>query len=91
MLLFFFMVTTVMRETDLLVKTTLPEATQVTKLEDKALVDYIYIGPPLTRCSVPSRSMQLNYQFASWWRLDWWVKVNEERREKCCAPMLPAP
>ena len=46
MLLFFFMVTTVMREVDPLVKVTLPEATEVTKLEDKALVDYIYIGPP---------------------------------------------
>lgn len=48
MLLFFFMVTTVMRETDLKVKVKKPEATETTKLEKKSLVDYIYIGPSLT-------------------------------------------
>jgi len=46
MLLFFFMVTTVMRETDLLVEQTLPRATQLSKIERKSLVSYIYIGPP---------------------------------------------
>ncbi|NND94020.1 MAG: biopolymer transporter ExbD [Flavobacteriales bacterium] len=46
MLLFFFMVTTVMREQDLLVKITKPDASEITKLEKKSLVDYINIGPP---------------------------------------------
>ncbi len=46
MLLFFFMVTTVMRETDIMVKQTLPRATQLTKIERKSLVSYIYIGEP---------------------------------------------
>lgn len=46
MLLFFFMVTTVMRETDIMVKQTLPRATQLSKLERKSLVSYIYIGEP---------------------------------------------
>jgi biopolymer transport protein ExbD len=44
MLLFFFMVTTVMRETDLKVKQTIPFATEVKKLERKSLVSYIYVG-----------------------------------------------
>ncbi|MEN8123840.1 MAG: biopolymer transporter ExbD [Bacteroidota bacterium] len=44
MLLFFFMVTTVMRETDLKLKQTLPYATEVKKLERKSLVSYIYVG-----------------------------------------------
>ncbi len=44
MLLFFFMVTTVMRETDLKVRQTLPYATEVKKLERKSLVSYIYVG-----------------------------------------------
>ncbi len=44
MLLFFFMVTTVMRETDLKIKQTLPFATEVKKLERKSLVSYIYVG-----------------------------------------------
>ena len=46
MLLFFFMVTTVMRETDIMVKQQLPRATQLTKIERKSLVSYIYIGEP---------------------------------------------
>tara|TARA_B100001250_G_C19603772_1_gene701793 strand:+ start:196 stop:666 length:471 start_codon:yes stop_codon:yes gene_type:complete len=46
MLLFFFMVTTVMRETDMLVENILPQATEVKKLERKSLVSYIYIGSP---------------------------------------------
>ena len=46
MLLFFFMVTTVMRETNLKVGIRLPEATEVKKLEKKSLVSFIYIGTP---------------------------------------------
>ena len=47
MLLFFFMVTTVMREVDLQLKMEQPEATEIDKLENKSLVDYIYIGEPM--------------------------------------------
>ena len=46
MLLFFFMVTTVMRETTLKVEVSQPEATEVKKMEKKSLVSYIYIGSP---------------------------------------------
>lgn len=46
MLLFFFMVTTVLRETTIMVKQQLPRATQLSKLERKSLVSYIYIGEP---------------------------------------------
>ncbi len=46
MLLFFFMVTTVMREVTLMVKNALPTASQIQKLENKSLVKYIYIGEP---------------------------------------------
>ena len=45
MLLFFFMVTTVMRETELKIKKPqLPKATEIKKLERKSLVSYIYVG-----------------------------------------------
>ena len=47
MLLFFFMVSTSMRETDLHLSVTLPSASEVQKLEKKSLVSYIYIGSPL--------------------------------------------
>lgn len=46
MLLFFFMVTTVMRNAELKVKVNTPQATQLTKLEEKSLVNYLYIGKP---------------------------------------------
>ncbi|MCF2873774.1 MULTISPECIES: ExbD/TolR family protein [unclassified Tenacibaculum] len=45
MLLFFFMVTTVMRETDLAIENPrLPSASEVKKLERKSLVSTIYVG-----------------------------------------------
>lgn len=46
MLLFFFMVSTTMRETEMLVSVKLPEATEVVKLDKKSLVSYIFIGSP---------------------------------------------
>lgn len=46
MLLFFFMVTTQMRDTENKVMVKLPEASEVVKLERKDLASYINIGPP---------------------------------------------
>ena len=46
MLLFFFMVTTVLRETTINVKQHVPEATELRKLQRKSLVSYLYIGEP---------------------------------------------
>ena len=48
-LLFFFMVITKMRETDLKVKVQVPQATELEKLEQKSLVHFIYIGRPMER------------------------------------------
>lgn len=46
MLLFFFMVVTVMRENTLMVQNKLPVADQLEKLDKKNLVMYIYAGKP---------------------------------------------
>lgn len=46
MLLFFFMVSTKMRDTTMMVQARLPEATEVAKLEKKTLVSYVFVGPP---------------------------------------------
>lgn len=46
MLLFFFMVTTKMRDTNINVLQRIPEATQLRKLEKKSLIAYMYIGEP---------------------------------------------
>ena len=45
MLLIFFMVTTVLRETELLVVNRLPQASAVEKIDQKRLIQYVYIGP----------------------------------------------
>lgn len=47
MLLFFFMVTTTMREVTLMVKVAKPKATEVQKIDRKDLTAYIYVGTPL--------------------------------------------
>jgi biopolymer transport protein ExbD len=49
MLLFFFMVVTVMRDSELMVAVSTPQATELTKLEEKSLVNYIYIGRPIPK------------------------------------------
>ncbi len=46
-ILFFFMLSTSMRDQELLVHYRVPEATEVQKLEKKSLVSYIHIGQPV--------------------------------------------
>lgn len=46
MLLFFFMVVTVMRETEIKVQQDIPRADQLKKIQRKSLISYIYIGKP---------------------------------------------
>jgi biopolymer transport protein ExbD len=61
--LFFFMVTTVLRETDVLVRQSLPRTTQLQKLEQANLVSYIYIGSPLDPRFGTEPKIQLNDVF----------------------------
>lgn len=46
MLLFFFMVVTVLRDSELKVNVKTPEASELTKLQQKSLVNHIFIGKP---------------------------------------------
>ena len=55
MILFFFMISTTMRDQELLVRYKLPTATEVQKLEKKSLVSFIHIGQP-----TPIMRIQLN-------------------------------
>lgn len=68
MLLFFFMVVTVLRDTSIKVQQDLPYADQVEKLEKKNLVMYIYAGKPSKRYQQQfgdEARVQLNDKFAS--------------------------
>jgi len=49
MLLFFFMVTTVLRDAEKKVTVSVPFASELTKLEQKSLVNHIYVGKPIER------------------------------------------
>lgn len=67
MLLFFFMVVTKMRDSEIMVKIQVPTATELQKLEKKSLVTHIFIGSPQPKY-VPvygsAPRIQLNDQFA---------------------------
>ena len=68
MLLFFFMVATVMRDSTLMVVNKLPAADQVQKLDKKDRVMYIYAGKPSSRYLDKygtSAKIQLNDKFAT--------------------------
>lgn len=91
MLLFFFMVTTTMREVTLKVKSKLPKATEVNKLERKALVSYIYIGAPITSLQGTFGTeprIQLNDAFASKEDIISFVEIERENTSEAERPLM---
>lgn len=67
MLLFFFMTVTTMKDSSLLVQNTLPNASEVKKLEKKDRVIYIYVGKPTREYQSvygTEPKIQLNDKFA---------------------------
>lgn len=67
MFLFFFMSVTTMKEVNMKVVVNLPHATELTKLEKKSLVTFIYIGQPTreNRARMGSETrIQLNDKYA---------------------------
>lgn len=90
-LLFFFMVTTTMREVVYKVRIKLPSATELSKLEKKSLVSYIYVGEPLpeyqrTYGIVPR--IQLNDQFAGVDDIQSFIFAEREARAEEEWPMM---
>ena len=63
-LLFFFMVISTMRESTLMVKVTVPQASEIQKLEKKSLASNIYIGEPMDAKYGTGSRIQLNDQFS---------------------------
>ncbi|MFY9152518.1 MAG: biopolymer transporter ExbD [Prolixibacteraceae bacterium] len=91
MLLFFFMVTTTMREVTLKVRTTLPNATELTKLEKKSLVSYIYVGPPqkqYTKIYGTEPRIQLNDQFAKVSEISDFIIAERAARDESEIPFM---
>ena len=68
MLLFFFMTVTTMKDSTIMVENTLPNATEVKKLEKKDRVLYIYVGKPTREYQKvfgTESKIQLNDKFAN--------------------------
>lgn len=85
MLLFFFMVSTTMREVTLMIQNNLPEATQIAKLEKKSLVSNIYIGKPTAQFQKAYGTeprIQLNDKFATLQDLGAFVAAEREARKE---------
>jgi biopolymer transport protein ExbD len=91
MLLFFFMVSTTMREVTLNVSVKLPTATELSKLEKKSLVSYIYIGEPLRQYQAKfgvAPRIQLADQFANISDISNFIIAEREAREEAERPMM---
>lgn len=82
MLLFFFMVTTTMRETSLFVRINSPFAKQVQKLERKSLVSFIYIGPPTNKALGTESRIQLNDRFSDVKEIQEFITAEREARDE---------
>ncbi len=91
MLLFFFMVSTVMRETELKISVNVPKATEVKKLERKSLVSYIYVGSP-RRSYVAlygtEPRIQLNDQFAKISDIQDYISAERDARDEKEVPLM---
>lgn len=91
MLLFFFMVTTVMREITLKVENAKPFATEIKKLERKSLVTYIYVGKPkaayIPQVGAEPR-IQLNDAFARVKELQQFVITEREAINEAERPLM---
>ena len=91
MLLFFFMLTTVMRETTLFVEVLTPKATEIKKMEKKALVSYIYIGPPIKRLQSSygtASRIQLNDAYADVNEIQEFIATEREARDEKEIPYM---
>ena len=85
MLLFFFMVSTTMREVTMMVNNQLPQATQIAKLEKKSLVSNIYVGKPLVTYQNiygTEPRIQLNDKFASLQEIGAFIASEREARKE---------
>jgi biopolymer transport protein ExbD len=91
MLLFFFMVSTTMREVTVNVSQKLPEATELSKLEKKSLVSYIYIGEPkpqFQKVFGKAPRIQLNDVFASVRDVQDYIIAEREARDEVERPLM---
>lgn len=91
MLLFFFMVATVMRQNTLMIQNKLPFANQVEKLDKKDLVMYIFAGKPSLRYQQKygtEARIQLNDKFAEVSDVQQFIYAEREAKREELIPYL---
>ncbi|HOU98679.1 MAG TPA: biopolymer transporter ExbD [Bacteroidales bacterium] len=92
MLLFFFMVTTVMRDVELKVKLKIPQdITESKKIEKKSLVSYIYVGEPrpqFQKIFGTEPRIQLNDAFAKLSDIQSFIEKERAARPESDVPFL---
>lgn len=92
MLLFFFMVTTVMRDVELKVKLKIPQdISEAKKIEKKSLVSYIYVGEPrpqFQKIFGTEPRIQLNDAFAKLSDIQSFIEKERAARPESDVPFL---
>ncbi|MDX9881276.1 MAG: biopolymer transporter ExbD [Prolixibacteraceae bacterium] len=91
MILFFFMVTVQMRDVSLKVHITTPEASELSKLEKKSLVSYIYVGEPQKQYQKvfgTEPRIQLNDVFANVSDIIEFIVAEREARDEAEVPFM---
>lgn len=91
MLLFFFMVTTTMKDTELKVRITKPEASEIKKLEKKSLVSYILVGEPqlsYVKYFGTEPRLQLNDAFAEVKDIGDYIEAERQKRDEKEVPFM---
>jgi biopolymer transport protein ExbD len=75
MLLFFFMVATVLRQQKNLLQIRLPKAAEITKLQNRSLVQHIYMGKPVQKSHGDATRIQLNNAYISIHQLENAIRI----------------
>ncbi len=89
MLLFFFMVSSTIKNTSLKVVTNTPYATELKKLEKKSLVSFIYVGRPVDVAKFGTAPrIQLNDAFATVDKIQDFVAQEREKLKESDKPKM---
>ena len=88
MLLFFFMVATKMRDREMKIRTQLPQATEVEKLEKKSRLNYIFVGPPLDAELGTTPRIQLDDAFATVDDIQQYITLKNSEKDEREIPFM---
>jgi RNase H-fold protein (predicted Holliday junction resolvase) len=77
-----------MRDKEMKVKTKLPSASEVEKLEKKSRLHYIFVGPPINATYGTTPRVQLNDAFASIDDIQEYITVENSKKDEKEVPYM---